>query len=91
MARTVADLQKATWQLTEAKNKFSEVFTRAIEEGPQFVTRRNQEIVILSKEEYERLRGDKPTRAFIEHLMSIPKGDDLDLTRRPSYPRELEW
>jgi len=47
------------WRLAEAKNRFSEVFTRAIEEGPQFVTRRNQGIVILSKEEYRRLRGER--------------------------------
>ena len=28
------------WQLAEAKNKFSEVFTRALTEGPQRVRRR---------------------------------------------------
>ena len=78
-----------SWQLAEAKNKFSEVFTRTIEEGPQFVTRRDQEIVLISKEEFDRLTGEKPS--FIRHLLSIPKGDDLDLTRDPSYPREIEW
>ncbi len=77
------------WQLAEAKNKFSEVFTRTIEEGPQFVTRRDQEIVLITRDEYDRLTGEAPS--FISHLLSIPKGDDLDLTRDPSYPREIEW
>ncbi len=80
-----------TWQLAEAKNKFSEVFTRTIEEGPQFVTRRNQEIVLITREEYDRLTGEKPNKTFLEHLRSMPKGDDLDLTRDRSYPREIEW
>ena len=79
------------WQLAEAKNKFSEVFTKAIEEGPQFVTRRDQEIVILSKEEYQRLRGEKPSRSFIEHLLAIPKGDDLELERDRRPLRDIEW
>jgi len=79
------------WQLAEAKNKFSEVFTKTIEEGPQFVTRRNQEIVLITREEYDRLTGEKPERSFAQHLLSIPKGNDLDLSRKPSYMREIEW
>ena len=43
------------WQLAEAKNKFSEVFTRALTEGPQRVRRRSDTVVILSEAEYERL------------------------------------
>jgi len=77
------------WQLAEAKNKFSEVFTRVIEEGPQFVTRRNEEIVLLSKQEYQRLTGDKPN--FIEHLLNIPKDVELDLSRDKSPMRDVEW
>jgi prevent-host-death family protein len=77
------------WQLAEAKNKFSEVFTKAIEVGPQFVTRRNEEVVILSKQEYQRLTGDKPN--FIEHLLSIPKDVQLDLSRDKSPMRDVEW
>lgn len=91
MARTSPRPAQTPWQLAEAKNRFSEVFTRAIEEGPQFVTRRNQEVVILSREEFERLRSEKPERSFLEHLRSMPKGEDLDLTRQPSYPRDIEW
>lgn len=79
------------WQLADAKNKFSEVFTKTIEEGPQFVTRRNEEIVLISKDEYQRLTGEKPS--FIEHLLNIPKDPDLelDLSRDRSPMRDVEW
>lgn len=79
------------WQLAEAKNKFSEVFTRTIEEGPQFVTRRDQEIVLIAKEEYDRLTHERSKGGFVDHLLNIPKGDDLELIRDPSYPRDIEW
>ncbi|HYI24686.1 MAG TPA: type II toxin-antitoxin system prevent-host-death family antitoxin [Thermomicrobiales bacterium] len=79
------------WKLAEAKNKLSEVVSLARDEGPQFVTRRDEEYVVMTKEEYLRLTGEKPTKTFVEHLLSMPKGDDLDLTRKPSYPREIEW
>ncbi len=78
-----------SWQLAEAKNQFSEVFTKTIEEGPQFVTRRNQEIVLMSKEEYLRLTGQKPT--FLEVLMSGPSLEGVDLGRDTSSMRDLEW
>src|SRR5688572_13214479 len=81
-----------TWQLAEAKNKFSEVFTRTIEEGPQRVTRRGEEIVLLSAGEYDELvASTKPKKDFIQHLLSIPKGEDLVLTRTKSPMRKIEW
>lgn len=35
------------WQLQEAKNKFSEVVRKAIEEGPQTVTKHGKESVVV--------------------------------------------
>ena len=41
------------WQLQEAKAKFSEVVEAALREGPQAVTRRGEDaVVILSHEAY---------------------------------------
>jgi prevent-host-death family protein len=77
------------WQLAEAKNKFSEVFTKTIEEGPQFVTRRNQEIVLIAKDEYQRLTGEKP--GFLDVLTSGPSLEGLDLSRDRSPMRDVEW
>ena len=84
-----------TWQLAEANNKFSEVFTRTIEEGPQRMTPSGEEIVLLSGDEYEDLvaatEKAKPTKNFIEHLLAIPKGTGLDLMRDTSAMRDIEW
>jgi prevent-host-death family protein len=49
------------WQLREARNKFSEVVSRALNEGPQLVTRNGKPaVVILSVAEYERLSARNP-------------------------------
>ena len=45
------------WQLQEAKAKFSELVQKAIDEGPQTVTRRGKEaVVVLSAKSYELMR-----------------------------------
>ena len=44
------------WQLQEAKNKFSRVVQQAVDSGPQVITRRGTEVVIiLSMDEYRQL------------------------------------
>lgn len=95
MAVTKPDRPSAnTWNLSEAKNRFSGVFTRTIEDGPQRVTRRGEEIVLLSGDEYEELVAatvkTKPKKTFIEQLLAIPKGE-IDLTRDKSPMRDNEW
>lgn len=35
------------WQLQEAKNRFSEVVDEALRDGPQIVTRRGEEVVVI--------------------------------------------
>jgi len=78
------------WQLAEAKNKFSEVVTRALNEGPQRVHRRGQTVVILAEDEYNRLSGKKDKPDFIEFLMSGPGFDGVDLERDRSPMREVD-
>ncbi len=52
-----------TWSLAEAEAKFGEVVERARTQGPQHPTRDGQDAaVVLSAEEYERLRGAAPQR-----------------------------
>ena len=48
------------WGLTEAKNKFSELFNRALTEGPQRVRRRGETIVVMAARDYDRLIGRTP-------------------------------
>lgn len=76
------------WQLADAKNRFSEVVTRALNDGPQRVRRRGQTVVILSEEEYDRLAGKKPN--FIEFLLDAPSFDGIDLERDRSPMRDVE-
>lgn len=78
------------WQLQEAKNKFSEVVNEALAKGPQVVTRRGEEVVvILSREEYGRLKKSQPS--LLEFFRQSPLvGVELDLERDRTYPRDVE-
>lgn len=80
-----------SWQLQEAKQKFSELVRRALEDGPQVVTRRGEEVVVVvPAAEFRRLTEDKPD--FKEYLMSAPEGLELIIPERPpnDYPREID-
>ena len=45
------------WQLQEAKNRFSELVNKVLSEGPQVVTRRGEEVVVIvSNEEFKKLK-----------------------------------
>ncbi len=78
-----------SWQLQEAKQRFSELVRRALEEGPQTVTRRGEEVVVVvPAEEFRRLTGDKPD--FKEFLLSGPDLSALDLERAADRPRGVE-
>ena len=81
---------KQQWPLTEAKNKFSEVIDKAISQGPQVVTRRGKEVaVILSRDEYKRLR--KTEVSIVDFFRSSPLvGVDLDLERDKTLPRDIQ-
>ena len=79
------------WQLQTAKQKFSELVERALAEGPQIVTRRGREVVVVvAIDEYRRLGGGK--RDFKRFLLEGPPYfDDLEIERstEPSRPVEL--
>ena len=54
--RAAENSQGASWRLEEAKARFSELVRRARASGPQHVTVRGQEaVVVLSAEDYARL------------------------------------
>jgi len=64
------------------------VFTKAIEEGPQRVTRRGQAVIIVSEEEF--IREQRPKMSFVEFLLSAPKISALDLNRNDDFGRDIE-
>jgi len=78
------------WQVQEAKQRFSELVRRTLEEGPQVVTRHGEEVVVVvAADEYRRTQQDRPS--FVDFLMSGPDFDQLDLTRSQELPREIDF
>ena len=79
----------ATWQLQQAKGKFSEVVNRALSEGPQGITVRGEPVaVLISRAEYARLTHPKP--GFVEFMRGSPMaGLALDIERQPDLTREI--
>jgi len=68
------------WQLAEAKNRLSEIVEKAIAEGPQYVSKRGREaVVIVAAAEYRKLLGQR--MSFREFLCSGPSFEGLDLAR----------
>ncbi len=61
------------WKLAEAKNRFSELVNKALLEGPQLVSRREDRVVVISENDYQHLTGEKPN--FIEFLLK----ENIDL------------
>lgn len=46
----------ATWQLQEAKNRLSEVVECALRDGPQTITRRGKEtVIVVASADYRKL------------------------------------
>lgn len=77
------------WQLQTAKQKFSELVERALAEGPQIVTRRGREVVVvLGIDEYRRLRAGEPD--FKRFLREGPDFEALELTRQNETGRRVE-
>jgi prevent-host-death family protein len=79
-----------TWQLQTAKQKFSELVERALADGPQIVTRRGREVaVVLSMDEYRRLRDGEPD--FKRFLLDGPGLDGLELERSREPARKIDF
>jgi antitoxin Phd len=77
------------WQLQVAKQHFSELVERARREGPQVVTKHGKEaVVVVSAEDYHRLRGDGPN--LLDFIRSAPDFDALDLRRAEDRGRDVE-
>jgi antitoxin Phd len=77
------------WRLAEAKNKFSELFNRALAEGPQRVRRRDETVVVMALRDYERLTGSK--LSFKGFLMGKgPDFEGLDLSRDRAPMRDID-
>ncbi len=79
-----------TWPLQEAKNKLSEVVESALTEGPQVISRRGVDaVVVVSVDEYRRLR--EPKESLVDFFRRSPLcGVDLRLERSKDEGRTLD-
>jgi prevent-host-death family protein len=80
-----------SWQLQEAKNKLSELIDRALSEGPQVITRRGVEVVVVMPfAGYKRLTT--PHQRLGDFLMASPlRNSDLVIERdRRTGLREID-
>ncbi|HEX7154633.1 MAG TPA: type II toxin-antitoxin system prevent-host-death family antitoxin [Thermoanaerobaculia bacterium] len=73
------------WALQDAKARFSEVVRKAKTEGPQRITvHGREEVVVVSVEEYRRVKEQPTGQALVTLLQHSPLGDleiDRELTR----------
>jgi prevent-host-death family protein len=88
--------RKSSWQLQEAKNKLSEVVRRAREEGPQTITVRGEDaVVVVTAKMYEDMRqkldpeGSAPKETLAEFILrwaNRMEGIELKIPPRRAEP-----
>jgi antitoxin Phd len=82
-----------SWQVQTAKARFSELFRRARNEGPQRITRQGKEgVVMVAEEQYERLvRRSCQPKSLVQFFRESPlAGLDLDLERDQDMGRDVD-
>lgn len=84
---------ESAWQIQSAKARFSEVFRRARNEGPQRITRQGKEaVVMISDEQYQRLmaKSHQP-KSLVQFFRESPLvGVELNLERDKDAGRDIE-
>jgi prevent-host-death family protein len=80
------------WRLQDAKARFSELVRLVRSEGPQHVTvRGHDEVVVVSAEAFRRLQGDRTGADLIEALQTSPHRDvDIEPRRAAMPVREVD-
>jgi prevent-host-death family protein len=68
------------WKLADAKNRLSELVTKATTEGPQTIRRHGKAVIVVSEETYKALVGKRPT--FKDWLLNGPRIDELEMPPR---------
>ena len=80
------------WPLQDAKARFSELVRRVRSDGPQHVTVHGRdEVVVVTAEEFCRLKGDRTGAALIAALQESPYRDiDLEPRRERLPVRDVK-
>jgi prevent-host-death family protein len=79
------------WHLQDAKARFSELVRRVRSEGPQYVTVHGRDaVVVISVEEFRRLKGELTGQALIAALQASPYRDiEIEPGRVPTPVRDV--
>ncbi len=80
------------WVLQDAKARFSELVRRVPSEGPQYVTVHGRdEVVVISAEEFHRLKGDRTGESLLAAMQASPYRDiAIEPKRGPMPVREID-
>src|SRR5882672_7337123 len=89
--RRVRGAKPGCWLLQDAKARFSELVRRVHSEGPQRVTVHGRdEVVIISADEFRRLKGDLTGEALIAAMQASPhRAFDIEPKRAAMPVREV--
>jgi prevent-host-death family protein len=90
--KVVRSARSTHWILQDAKARFSELVRRAHREGPQHVTVRGRdEVVVISAGEYHRLKGDRSGQLLVDLLRDSPlRGVPIEPAAVRSPVRDVE-
>jgi len=80
------------WKLEAAKARLSEVVRQARDDGPQTITVRGRDaVVIVSAEQYRRLTGGNDEVNWVDSLREGLDIDfDFDFERNPGKARDVD-
>ena len=82
----------STWQLQDAKARFSELVKDAESQGPQEITVHGRPAaVLLSVRDYQRLTAPRESLADFIRRSPLYGLEDIDLERDKSPPRDFEF
>ena len=81
-----------SWQIQEAKARFSEVVRGAEHEGPQEITLHGRPVAVLvSRAEYDRLAGTGLSLVDFMRRSPLYGSEDVTFERDRSLTREVEF
>lgn len=83
-------MENSTWQLQDAKSKFSQLVDKAMHHNPQVVTKYgNNPVVVISFEDYTKLT--LPKNDLVSFLRNSPLAEvNIEITRNSDLPIDIE-
>ena len=79
------------WQLQDAKNRLSELVRKASEDGPQVITLRGDDVVVVVAADAYRKMTARPKDGLVAFFRKSPLGRvNLDLERSRDTGRKVD-